>query len=144
MRHSPENSTTAINAEILNVLRSIKTKSFRARVVNDETGYALLDSGASAALRQGTEQEIESAIPVTESLAVGEMVMFRNDSGTLLVREPVLPIVTIVPMSALPLLGREISWSDRGCYVRHPSQGLLPVRLRDGTPELPALMVLWF
>ena len=113
MRHSPENSTTAINAEILNVLRSIKTKSFRARVVND-------------------------------SLAVGEMVMFRNDSGTLLVREPVLPIVTIVPMSALPLLGREISWSDRGCYVRHPSQGLLPVRLRDGTPELPALMVLWF
>ena len=78
-------------------------------VVNDETGYGLLDSGASAALRQGTEQEIDSAIPVTVSLAVGEMVMFRNDSGTLLVREAVQPIV---PMSALPLLGCEISWSD--------------------------------
>ncbi|CAE7578647.1 unnamed protein product, partial [Symbiodinium necroappetens] len=94
-------------------------------------GRYLPGEGASAALRQGTEQEIESAIPVTVSLAVGEMVMFRNDSGTLLVREPVLPIVTIVPMSALPLLGREISWSDRGCYVRHPSQGLLPVLIAE-------------
>ncbi|OLP95354.1 hypothetical protein AK812_SmicGene22530 [Symbiodinium microadriaticum] len=134
-----DNSTAAINAEILNVLRSIKTKSFRVRVVNDETGYGLLDSGASAALRQGTQQEIDSSIPVTVSLAVGEMVMFRNDSGTLLVREAVQPIV---PMSALPLLVCEISWSDRGCFVRHPSQGLLPVRLRDGTPELPANLVL--
>ncbi|CAE7937584.1 unnamed protein product [Symbiodinium sp. KB8] len=134
-----ETSTAASNAEILNVLRSIKTKSFRVRVVNDETGYGLLDSGASAALRQGTQQEIDSSIPVTVSLAVGEMVMFRNDSGTLLVREAVQPIV---PMSALPLLGCEISWSDRGCFVRHPSQGLLPVRLRDGTSELPANLVL--
>ncbi|CAE7462942.1 unnamed protein product, partial [Symbiodinium sp. KB8] len=90
--------------------------------------------GASAALRQGTEQEIESAIPVTVSLPVGEMVMFCNDSGTLLVREPVLPIV---PMSALPLLGCEISWSDRGCYVRHPCKEWLGKHLRsDSCGEL--------
>ena len=56
--------------------------------------------------------------------------MHVNSAGTLLVRESVQPIV---PMHALPLLGCEINWNDRGIHVRHPAMGVLPVRLRDGT-----------
>ncbi|CAE7722591.1 mycC [Symbiodinium sp. CCMP2592] len=129
----------AINAEILSVLRSIKTKALRLSAVSNPTGYGLLDSGASASLRQASPQEIQESRPVSVSLAVGEAVMHVNSAGTLLVRESVHPIL---PMHALPLLGCEINWTDRGIHVRHPGLGILPVRLKDGTPELPEFLVL--
>ena len=131
---SAGDGTAAINAEILSVLRSMKTKTLRLSAASGPTGHGFLDSGASASLRQGSPQELEGV-----ALAVGEAAMHVNSAGTLLVRESVQPIV---PMHALPLLGCEISWNDRGIHVRHPAMGVLPVRLRDGTPELPEFLVI--
>ncbi|CAE7349719.1 RE2 [Symbiodinium sp. CCMP2592] len=136
---SQGDGNAAINAEILSVLRSIKTKALRLSAVSNPTGYGLLDSGASASLRQASPQEIQESRPVSVSLAVGEALMHVNSAGTLLVRESVQPIL---PMHALPLLGCEINWTDRGIHVRHPGLGILPVRLKDGTPELPEFLVL--
>ncbi|CAE7769388.1 unnamed protein product [Symbiodinium sp. CCMP2592] len=136
---SQGDGNAAINAEILSVLRSIKTKALRLSAVSNPTGYGLLDSGASASLRQASPQEIQESRPVSVSLAIGEALMHVNSAGTLLVRESVQPIL---PMHALPLLGCEINWTDRGIHVRHPGLGILPVRLKDGTPELPEFLVL--
>ncbi|CAE7233580.1 RE1 [Symbiodinium sp. CCMP2592] len=136
---SQGDGNAAINAEILSVLRSIKTKALRLSAVSNPTGYGLLDSGASASLRQASPQEIQESRPVSLSLAIGEALMHVNSAGTLLVRESVQPIL---PMHALPLLGCEINWTDRGIHVRHPGLGILPVRLKDGTPELPEFLVL--
>ncbi|CAE7252251.1 RE1 [Symbiodinium sp. CCMP2592] len=136
---SQGDGNAAINAEILSVLRSIKTKALRLSAVSNPTGYGLLDSGASASLRQASPQEIQESRPVSVSLAVGEALMHVNSAGNLLVRESVQPIL---PMHALRLLGCEINWTDRGIHVRHPGLGILPVRLKDGTPELPEFLVL--
>ncbi|CAE7201781.1 unnamed protein product [Symbiodinium sp. CCMP2592] len=100
-------------------------------------GNAAINAEILSVLRfitKASPQELQEFRPVSVSLAVGEAVMHVN-----LVRESVQPIL---PMHALPLLGCEINWTDRGIHVRHPGLGILPVRVKDGTPELPEFLVL--
>ena len=133
--------------EATEVLRSLRLKkvtgpggdSHVVRQVVSCQGFGLIDSGATSALRQGTRAELESAVPVEVQLAVGSTTMHVNAQGTLLTSQPVQPIL---PMAALPRLGCTIQWSDVGLSVRHPTCGLLPVRLNDTSPELPAPLLL--
>ena len=133
--------------EATEVLRSLRLKkvtgpggdSHVVRQVVSCQGFGLIDSGATSALRQGTRAELESAVPVEVQLAVGSTTMHVNAQGTLLTPQPVQPIL---PTAALPRLGCTIQWSDVGLSVRHPTCGLLPVRLNDTSPELPAPLLL--
>ena len=102
-------------------------------------GYGLIDSGATSALRQGTRAELDNASSVEVQLAVGSTTMHVNTQGTLLTLNPVQPILL---MAAPPRLGRTIQWSDAGFSVRHPTNGLLPVRLNGTSPELPTPLLL--
>ena len=150
------NPTQELAKEVTEVLRSLRLKKLGvvgsvcsgllpARLsslpqnVAARAVYGLIDSGATSALRTGSEAEIAAATPVSVQLAVGETHMFANAHGTLLTPDEVQPII---PMAFLPDLGCSMTWSDRGCAVRHPRKGLLPVRLHHHCPELPVHLVL--
>ena len=91
--------------------------------------YGLLDSGATAALRTGSQAEIAAATAVSAQPAVGEARMFANACGTLLTPNDIQPIL---PMAFLLDLGCSVTWTE----------GLLPVRLNHQCPELPVNLVL--
>ena len=152
----PPNPTQELAKEVTEVLRSLRLRKLEvvspassesplARVssfplgLGEGAGYGLLDSGATAALRTGSQAEISVATAVSVQLAVGEARMFANAYGTLLTPNEIQPIL---PMAFLPDLGCSVTWTDRGCSVRHPRKGLLPVRLNHQCPELPVNLVL--
>ena len=150
-------STQELAKEVTEVLRSLRLRKIALldhsldhnppipRVSTLPTGigqgpsFGLIDSGATAALRTGSQSEVAAATPVSVQLAVGEARMFANAYGTLLTPDDVQPIL---PMAFLPDLGCSMTWTDRGCSVRHPRKGLLPVRLNHQCPELPVNLVL--
>ena len=144
----PLNPTQELAKEVTEVLEAVgpeRLESPLARVSSfplsqgEGTGYGLIDSGATAALRTGSQAEIAAATAVSVQLAVGKARMFANAYGTLLTPNEVQPIL---PMAFLPDLGCSMTWTDRGCSVRHPRKGLLPVRLSHQCPELPVDLVL--
>ena len=93
----------------------------------------LIDSGATAALRQALPGELEHAQRVKVQLAVGEVDMWV--SPTLLCEEAVQPIL---PMARLASLGCVVNWTDKGISICHPKRGKLPVRLSGPCPEVSA------
>ena len=122
------------------LLKSLRLKRLGISQVTtvDTPDTGLIDSGAtSAALRQAVGDELSKAKRVKVQLAVGETELWLSDWGTLLSEVPLQPIL---PMACLPALGCAVSWTDRGITLVHPSQGVLPVKLRGACPELPADM----
>ena len=98
--------------------------------VEGDTG--LVDSGATHALRSGTEAEMQKAINVPVTLA-GE----QSQLGMILVPSPSQPIV---PMGALvEVLGCKIKWTKTAPKIWHPKHGHLKVGLRNRCPEIAAL-----
>ena len=147
-----ENPATELAREVTEVLRSLrlkklgyvrsKSKEYRIQSMPEPQAvlsYGLVDSGATTAVRTGHSHELQEALPVTVQLAVGEATMSANKYGTLLSPDQIQPII---PMSSLAALGCVISWTDVGVSIRHPSRGLLPVRLHNKCPEIPHQLTL--
>ena len=104
--------------------------------VEGDTG--LVDSGATHALRSGTEAEMQKAINVPVTLAGDEKATLQQSQlGAILVPSPSQPIV---PMGALvEVLGCTIKWTKTDLKIWHPKHGHLKVGLRNRCPEIAAL-----
>ena len=103
-----------------------------------EGDTGLIDSGATHALRSGTEAEMQKAINVPVTLAGDEKATLQQSQlGTILVPSPSQPIV---PMGALvEVLGCTIKWTKIALKLWHPKYGHLKVGLRNRCPEIAAL-----
>ena len=135
------NPTAALALEMTEVLKQLRLKGLGIQVVQtrDEPRFGLVDSGATTALRFGSKDEIGRSQRVRVQLAVGEADLWLSPEGVLLCDVPVQPII---PIACLPQLGCEVSWTDKGITIRHPSKGWLPVTLRGACPELPIKLAL--
>ena len=125
-------------ASLMKSLRSIKAvqvKFLEGRVDGEaEEKVALLDGGATHALRQGSEKELLEAEPIEVELAYGKAVLFKKcGSNTLLSREPVEPII---PLRLLVDQGYVIDWSSNSCRIKHPERGEVQCWRRQGCPVL--------
>ena len=99
----------------------------------------LLDSGASHACRQGSEEEITAADRVKVQLANGECVtLAQNRAGTLLATKttPEDDALPIVPLGSLVQdLNCELTWGrKRGLEIRHPIHGIIRPRVIGKCP----------
>ena len=99
----------------------------------------LLDSGASHAYRQGSEEEITAADRVKVQLANGECVtLAQNRAGTLLATKttPEDDALPIVPLGSLVQdLHCELTWGrKRGLEIRHPIHGIIRPRVIGKCP----------
>ena len=119
--------------------------AIRQRQWGSELGssYALVDSGATHALRRAsTIDEWEQASPVVVRLAGGESVNLKmNTGGTILV--PMASATTgsssspIVPLGALvSQLGYSMVWAKNKCRLEGPQGEIINMKIRDGCPEL--------
>ena len=109
----------------------------------DGEAFALVDSGATHALRRArTEEEWDRASPVTVNLAGGESVCLRmNQAGTILV--PITSATSscsstpIVPLGALVgQLGYTMTWSSNRCRLEGRGGDTYNLRVREGCPEI--------
>ena len=107
------------------------------------TSYALVDSGATHALRRASDQnEWDEADPVIVNLAGGESVGLRmNKAGTILVQPTSLTSATstapIVPLGALvSQLGYMMVWTKNRCRLEGPNGEIINLKVKDGCPEL--------
>ena len=151
-------ATQELAREMAEVLRSLRMKGLKAPgqselnpgggiapshlsavKVDDEVTHGVVDSGATAPLRQGTSREITERARVKVQLAKGKTELFILKVGALLSEACVQPIL---PMAALPALGCAIVWSDEGVNITRPVKGSLPVRLNGLCPELPKSVIL--
>ena len=95
---------------------------------------ALVDGGATHALRQGSKHELKNATPVQVDLAHGATTLYRKaNCSTLLTPDPIEPIV---PMRVLINRGYSVSWTSRGCVITHPARGPLKTWRRQGCPVM--------
>ncbi|CAE7231186.1 RE1, partial [Symbiodinium sp. CCMP2456] len=124
---------------------SINVVSLKAHypLVGDGQTLALVDSGATHALRQArSEAEWQQASPVVVNLAGGESISLRmNEAGTILV--PTASSTTasssapIVPLGALVgQLGYTMTWSSNRCKLEGRDGDAYNLRVREGCPEI--------
>ena len=100
-----------------------------------EDREALLDSGASHALRPAKQSQ-ESG-KWTEVLLAGNQVhhLQQNEAGTLLTAEDSTQI--ILPLGALVQeLGCDFKWTQKGLTLHHPKFGTIRVNVRNGCPQV--------
>ena len=104
--------------------------------IEGETG--LVDSGATHALREGTQEEMRAAKHVPVTLAGGEKsTLCQTQLGTILMPHPTQPLVL---MGALvEVLGCSVKWTPKVLKITHPKHGNLKVSLRNRCPEIAAL-----
>ena len=107
----------------------------------DVSAYGLIDSGATHALRYGTDEERSRSVVVEVELAQGTVQLWRNRLGVLLsAEESTLPIL---PMAAITKeLKCKVQWGEEGCSVYHPALGDLPIRMLHGCPHIPRQLTL--
>ena len=123
-------------------LENIEAK-MKALSVECEEGPlgGLLDSGASHAMRmaQGSEYEEGSAVKVT---LAGEDVreMRQNLHGTVLIEDNgTNEVQPIVPLGAMiEELNCSLQWKKGEFQLRHPTRGLMKVKLVNNCPEIKA------
>ena len=74
-------------------------------------------------------------VVVSVALAQGDVMMKQHrDTGTLLTKQSVQPLV---PLSQVAALGYRVNWTAQQCSIRHPSRGELEVTLEQGCPTVP-------
>ena len=105
--------------------------------------YALVDSGATHALRQAAStEEWSQASPVRVNLAGGETVDLRmNTAGTILVPRGSLTsakaTTPIVPLGALvSQLGYTMTWGNTKCRLEGRNGEVIQLKVREGCPEI--------
>lgn len=126
---------------LMNFLRSLKAIQIMyiesGGVVDSdgrEGGVALLDGGATHALRQGRKDELEDAEPVQVELAHGSTVLYRKTGcSTLLASDPVEPII---PVRLLVENGYKMTWSAPECSIFHPAKGQIRCWKGGGCPVM--------
>lgn len=97
----------------------------------------LLDGGATNALRQGTTEELSSAMEVEVGLAAGSIRLYQCvETGTLLSPQRVEPIVSL---RGLVCLGYKIRWDENGFLTYHPQRGRIRCWLRPVATETHAV-----
>ena len=137
-------STAAAQAvnDITGLVKSLKSlKAVHLRyvasggsLVDEDQPVALVDGGATHALRRGTAAELEGAEPVVVELAHGSTTLFRKrNCSTLLSRDEVEPII---PVRLLIDHGYQMSWNASGCIIKHPQWGQIQVWRRQGCPVM--------
>ena len=86
-------------AGLLKSLRSVKSIKPKQVVVDDRDhagGWALLDGGATHALRKARPEEVDDLVAVVVELASGSTVLYKSkDHQTLLALQEVEPIVPL-------------------------------------------------
>ena len=101
---------------------------------------ALVDSGATHALRQaGAQEEWDTAVEVDVSLGGNVHALARlTCNGTLLTPPGREGTQTIIPMGAvISRLGFRLSWvSDADCAIHHPDGQVIPLVIRRGCPYM--------
>ena len=116
--------------------------AIKAAGLEDEQGFALLDSGASHAFKTAERGIVEQASPVRVELAGGQYVTLKqNRAGTLLAAadDPQAAGATsILPLGALvQQLGCELTWTRKGgLKVVHPEFGVLKTFVKGNHPML--------
>ena len=124
---------------------SMNVVSVRAHhpMSGEAQAYALVDSGATHALRRArSPEEWEASSPVVVNLAGGGSVALRiNTAGTILVPESTSTTSSssapIVPLGALvQQLGYSMTWSGSRCRLEGRNGEVLNMRVRDGCPEI--------
>ena len=132
----------ALLAEAAKLLKGVSIKAVRvedldvtwlrsALISASDPSYCLVDSGATNALRPASEGELEGCRVIRVDLASGGTDLRVNEFGTLLHTGQ---CQVILPASYLVELGYSISWKRRGCKIRHPKEGNLPVQVVKGCP----------
>ena len=91
--------------------------------------YALVDSGATNALRPAREQELQEAKVIKVDLASGGTELHINKYGTLL---SLGPCQVILPAGYLVMLGFTIGWKKKGCVIRRKGRDPLEVKVVKG------------
>eukprot|EP00439_Symbiodinium_sp_Y106_P015157 s5414_g2.t1 len=133
---------TVVEAGFEQKLKDVEAK-MKALSVECEEGHVdgLLDSGASHAMRmaQGEEYERGSAVKVT---LAGEDVreMKQNLHGTVLVENNgTNSVQPIVPLGAvIEELDCSLQWKKGEFQLRHPTKGVMKVKLVNNCPEIKA------
>ena len=93
----------------------------------------LIDSGASACLRQTKGDEPKGLARRTVDLAQGSVELYATPCGTLVSEEPV---ETIVALGPLIKMGCRLQWEETGCALWHPSRGRLRLEVDTGCPRI--------
>ena len=139
----PVNATGDLLREAASLLKSLKGSSLKAvRLKSVGEGnygspgqFALLDGGATNALRKAREDEIEFLVPTTVELAHGTATLYRVPGHqSLLSKTDVEPII---PLGWLVQCGYRINWGPDQCVIQHPERGPLQCILRAGCPVMP-------
>ena len=96
--------------------------------------FALVDSGATNALRPAREEELKEARVIKVDLASGVTELHINRHGTLLSS---VPCQVIIPAGYLVRLGFSIAWKKRGCVIKRRGRARLEVKVVKGCPLIP-------
>ena len=141
VQEAPKGSAAELLKEATGLLKSLKSvKSIKLKqVVLDESlnggQWALLDGGATHALRRARGDELEGLIAVEVELASGSATLYRSrDHHTLLSLHEVEPIL---PLHLLVSKGYRVVWKTDGCRISHPSYGQVNCSMRQGCPVMP-------
>ena len=107
----------------------------RAAVVNAaDQLFALVDSGATNALRPAKEGELAGARVIKVDLASGGTELHVNRWGALLSASP---CQVIVPAGYLVQLGFGLTWRKKGCVIKRKGEASLLVTVIKGCPLIP-------
>ena len=96
--------------------------------------FALVDSGATNALRPAREGEIGGSRIIRVDLASGAVDLHVNEHGTLLSQTE---CQVIVPAGYLVRLGYDIVWKRKGCLIKRARDEVLAVEVVKGCPLIP-------
>ena len=115
-------------------VKAVRIKSFGEGVYGSPGEFALLDGGATNALRKARDEELSHLVPTTVELAHGTTTLFRVPGHqTLLSKTDVEPII---PLGWLVQSGYHIDWGRDRCVIQHPVRGPLQCELRAGCPVM--------
>ena len=127
-------------AGLLKSLRSMKALQIKYEAAKRQAGaeelepVALLDGGATHALRQARSHERGDLTAVEVELACGSTVLYKHPgTSALLTLDPVEPII---PLRMLVDAGFVVKWNAKGCIIDHPGHGRLHCWLRHGCPVM--------
>ena len=125
-------------ASLLKSLRSVKSIKLKQVILDENSGvgqWALLDGGATHALRRARVDELEGLVAVEVELASGSTTLYRSkDHQTLLSLHEVEPIL---PLHLLVSKGYRVVWKTEGCRISHPTYGQVNCSMRQGCPVMP-------
>ncbi|CAE7244732.1 unnamed protein product [Symbiodinium natans] len=122
----------------LDEIKKMRVLRMTCDTIGQAVRGALLDSGATHALRGATAEERATARTVDVVLAgEGRASMKQTDAGTLLVDDKTPGLQTIVPLGRLiKSLGYSLSWDANGCWLVCPDGAKEELSLRNGCPEI--------